>query len=49
MRDWVEFIDLVPAFLDEHGKFRPDLFVEDGTHFRSQGYAVITELLIAEF
>jgi len=41
----VEFIDLVPAFLDDHGKFRPDLFVEDGTHFSPQGYAVVTRLL----
>ena len=45
----VQFIDLVPAFLDEHGKFRPDLFVADGTHFSAKGYAIITELLSGKF
>ena len=45
----VEFIDLVPAFLDDHGEFRPDLFVEDGTHFSPKGYAVVTRLLRGKF
>ena len=41
----VEFIDLVPAFPDDQGEFRSDLFVEDGTHFSPLGYAVIARLL----
>jgi len=40
-----EFIDLFPAFLDDQGQPRPDLFVEDGTHFNSKGYAIVAGLL----
>ena len=29
----VEFIDPFPAFLDAQGQLKPDVFVEDGTHF----------------
>lgn len=45
----VEFIDLFPAFLDEMGQPRPELFVEDGTHFSPKGYAIVTSLLQDKF
>ncbi len=45
----VEFIDLFPAFLDDQGKPREKLFVEDGVHFSPQGYAAVTELLRGKF
>jgi lysophospholipase L1-like esterase len=45
----VEFIDLVPAFLDDQSQFQPDLFVKDGIHFSPQGYAIITRLLRGKF
>jgi lysophospholipase L1-like esterase len=45
----VEFIDLFPAFLDEQGLQRADLFVEDGTHFSPKGYAMVTRLLDGKF
>ncbi len=41
----LEFIDLFPAFLDAKGQPRPELFVEDGTHFSPQGQAVVAGLL----
>ena len=41
----VMFIDLAPAFLDDRGNFRPELFVEDGTHFSHTGYALVAGLL----
>ena len=41
----VAFIDLVPAFLDDDGKYRPELFVKDGVHFSPKGYAIIAGLL----
>ena len=41
----VEFIDLFPAFLDEKGQHRAELFVEDGTHFSAKGYETLTGLL----
>lgn len=44
-----EFIDLFPAFLDEKGQFRAELFVEDGTHFSSKGYEVVAGLLRGKF
>jgi lysophospholipase L1-like esterase len=44
-----EFIDLFPAFLDDQGRYRPDLFVEDGTHFSPKGYAVLAGLLRGKF
>ena len=37
----VEFIDLVPAFLDDQGKYLPALFVKDGVHFSPKGYAIV--------
>jgi lysophospholipase L1-like esterase len=39
------FIDLFPAFLDDKGQPRPELFVEDGTHFSAKGYAIVADLL----
>eukprot|EP01047_Picozoa_sp_COSAG01_P075297 COSAG01_NODE_12858_length_1674_cov_1.687619_2_plen_252_part_00 len=41
----VEFIDLVPAFLDDDGKYRPELFVKDGVHFSPKGYAIVAKLI----
>ena len=41
----VEFVDLFTAFLDEKGQPRTEFFVEDGTHFSPQGYAVVAGLL----
>ena len=41
----VEFIDLVPAFLDDQRKYRPALFVKDGIHFSPKGYAILTKLI----
>lgn len=41
----VGFIELVPAFLDDKGKFRAELFVLDGTHFSAKGYEVVARLL----
>ncbi len=45
----VEFIDLLPAFLDEKGQPRTDFFVADGTHFSPKGYAAVTSLLKGKF
>ncbi len=45
----VEFIDPFPAFLDAQGQPRPDLFVEDGTHFSPKGYAEMRDLLKGKF
>lgn len=45
----VEFIDLFTAFLDEKGQPRPELFVQDGTHFSPKGYALVTDLLRGKF
>jgi lysophospholipase L1-like esterase len=45
----VEFIDLFPAFLDDKGQPRAELFVEDGTHFSPKGYSVIQGLLRGKF
>lgn len=45
----VEFIDLFPAFLDEKGEHRAELFVEDGTHFNAKGYETLTGLLRGKF
>lgn len=45
----VEFIDLFPAFLDDQGQYRPELFVEDGTHFSSKGHAAVAGLLRGKF
>ncbi len=44
-----EFIDLFPAFLDAEGQPRPELFVEDGTHFSFKGYAILAGLLKGKF
>ncbi|MSU47611.1 MAG: hypothetical protein EXS37_00685 [Opitutus sp.] len=44
-----EFIDLFAAFLDDQGRPRPELFVEDGTHFSPKGYAVVAGLLRGKF
>jgi lysophospholipase L1-like esterase len=44
-----EFIDLFTAFLDDQNKPRPELFVEDGTHFSPKGYAVVAGLLRGKF
>lgn len=45
----VEFIDLFPAFLDDKGQHRAELFVEDGTHFNAKGYEALTGLLRGKF
>lgn len=45
----VEFIDLVPAFLDDQNQFQPDLFVKDGIHFSPKGYAAVAKLLRGKF
>jgi len=45
----VEFIDLFPAFLDDKGQHRAELFVEDGTHFNANGYQTLTRLLRGKF
>lgn len=45
----VEFIDLFPAFLDDKGQHRAELFVEDGTHFSATGYETLTGLLRGKF
>ena len=45
----VEFIDLFPAFLDDKGQHRAELFVEDGTHFNAKGYQTLTGLLRGKF
>ena len=45
----VEFIDLFPAFLDDKGQHRAELFVEDGTHFSADGYQTLTGLLRGKF
>ncbi len=45
----VEFIDLFPAFLDDKGQHRAELFVEDGTHFNANGYQTLTGLLRGKF
>jgi lysophospholipase L1-like esterase len=45
----VEFIDLFPAFSDDQGRSRPELFVEDGTHFSPKGYAAVAGLLRGKF
>jgi lysophospholipase L1-like esterase len=39
------FVDLFPRFLAADGQPKPELFVEDGTHFSSLGQAVVAELL----
>jgi lysophospholipase L1-like esterase len=44
-----EYIDLFEAFLDDKGKSRPDLFVQDGTHFNPAGYTVVAEQLSEKF
>lgn len=44
-----EFIDLFPAFLDDKGQPRAELFVEDGTHFTAKGYETLTGLLRGKF
>ena len=44
----LEFVDLFPAFADGGGRTRPELFVEDGTHFSAKGYAIVAELLKPE-
>ena len=41
----VEFIDLAQPLLSDLGKFRPELYVSDGTHFSAEGYAIISRLL----
>lgn len=45
----VEFIDLFPAFLNDKGEHRAELFVEDGTHFNAAGYKTLTGLLRGKF
>lgn len=36
----VSFLDVVPAMLDAKGRPRPDLFIQDGLHMNSKGYAL---------
>jgi lysophospholipase L1-like esterase len=45
----VEFINLLPAFLDDQNQFRPELFVKDGIHFSPKGYAIVAGLLRGKF
>jgi lysophospholipase L1-like esterase len=44
-----EYIDLFEAFLDDTGQPRPDLFVQDGTHFSRKGYDVLAGILRGKF
>lgn len=41
----MEFVDIVPALLDAQGRHRPELFIEDGTHFSPAGYTIVAGLL----
>lgn len=41
----VEFIDLYTAFLGKDSPHRPELFVEDGTHFNPNGYEILANLI----
>lgn len=41
----LEFVDLFPRFLAADGQPKAELFVEDGTHFSTQGQAVVAALL----
>ena len=36
----VAFLDVVPAMVDAQGQPKPDLFIEDGLHMNSKGYAL---------
>lgn len=38
-----EFFDLFPAFRDDQGQPRADVFVENGTHFSPKGYAAVRD------
>ena len=46
IRDWaatqkdVAFLDVVPAMLNAQGQPRPDLFIADGLHMNTKGYAL---------
>lgn len=41
----VEYIDLVPHFLNAEGKPRAELYVSDGVHFTPQAYEIVARLL----
>lgn len=41
----LEFIDLFPSFLTQDGVARRELYLEDGTHFSPEGYAILASLL----
>ena len=34
------FLNIFPAFLDQKGQQRPELFMEDGVHLSTQGYKI---------
>lgn len=39
-QEYADFIDIYPAMLDEKGKPRPELFVQDMLHMNSAGYDI---------
>ncbi len=39
------FIDTVPSLLNENGKYRSELFLDDGLHFNEEGYKVWTSII----
>jgi lysophospholipase L1-like esterase len=41
----VTFIDVATPMLDADGQPRPDLFIEDGLHMNSRGYALWTRVV----
>jgi len=45
----VQFIDLYNNMLNEDGKPNPELYVEDGLHLNSKGYALWKDILLKHF
>jgi lysophospholipase L1-like esterase len=41
----LQYVDVVKPMLDEAGKPRPELFVEDGLHLNNKGYELWTSLV----
>lgn len=44
----LQFIDIFPAFLDDDGQPRSELFVQDGIHFTANAYAILASMLNKE-
>ena len=42
---FVEYVDIVPLMLDEQGRPKADLFVEDGGHLNKSGYRAWSQVL----